>query len=99
MLGSLAGDVQVTCGDCASMFMIRAEITVNLLPIKFCPICGTANLTPRRVVLAEILKSKAFSGVDPLLVQMLYSEWATIDNNKLAWPRFVDYVQFQLENG
>lgn len=99
MLGSLAGDVQVTCGDCASMFMIRAEITVNLLPIKFCPICGTQNLTPRKVVLTEILKSRAFSGVDPVLVQMLYSEWMSVDNNRLAWPRFVDFLAWQLENG
>ena len=99
MIGNLAGDVQVTCGDCAAMWLIRAEVTVNLLPIKFCPICGTANLTPRRVVLAEILKSKAFADVNPVLVQMLYSEWASVDNNKLAWPRFVDYVKYQLENG
>jgi hypothetical protein len=98
-MNTLTGDVQVTCNDCASMFLIRAEITVNLLPIKFCPICGTANLTPRRVVLSEILKSSAFSGVDPVLVQMLYSEWMSIDNNKLAWPRFVDYLKWQLENG
>lgn len=99
MIGNLAGDVQVTCGDCASMFLIRAEIQVNLLPIKFCPICGTQNLAPRKVVLSEILKAKAFSGVDPVLVQMLYSEWATNDNNKLAWPRFVDFLEWQLENG
>lgn len=99
MIGNLAGDVQVTCGDCAAMFLIRSEIKVNLSPIKFCPQCGTANLTMRRVVLSEILKSRAFSGVDPTLVQMLYSEWASIDNNQLAWPKFVDYLKWQLENG
>lgn len=99
MIGNLTGDIQVTCGDCAAMFLIRAEVTVNLLPVKFCPICGTANLTPRKVVLSEVLKAKCFADVDPILVQMLYSEWATIDNNKLAWPRFIDYVQFQIENG
>lgn len=101
MIGTLTGDVQVTCGDCAAMFLIRPEVMVNLLPVKFCPICGTANLTQRKVVLSEILKAKVFSDadVDPILVQMLYSEWASIENNKLAWPRFVDYVQFQLEHG
>ena len=95
----LQGDVKLTCGDCGSVFMVRLEYKVNLQPVKFCPQCGTQNLRMHKAPLAEYLQAKCFSGVDPRLVQMLYSVWGSDDEAQASFPRFVDFLRDQLENG
>ena len=99
MIGRLTGDVQLTCGDCGSVFMVRQEYTVNTLPLRFCPQCGTANLKTHKAPLSEMLKARCFSQVDHRLVQMLYSVWAMDAQAKADFPRFVDYLNDQLVNG
>jgi len=98
MVGKLAGDIQVTCNDCGGVFLLRQEYTVNLLPIKFCPQCGTSNLRVHASALSEMLKAGCFAGVDGRLVQMLYSVWALDPDAKTDFPRFIDYLNDQLEN-
>lgn len=95
-MNRLTGDVQVTCGDCGAVMLVRQEYNVNLLPIKFCPICGTANLKLHRDALAEMLHGACFAHVDPRLVQMLYSVWATDADFKQMYPRFIDYLNNEL---
>jgi len=95
----LTGDVQLACNDCGSVFLVRQEYQVNLQPVKFCPQCGTANLRVHRAPLEQMLKADCFSGVDGRLVQMLYSVWATDDELKRMYPRFVDYLNNELKYG
>jgi ribosomal protein S27AE len=95
----LTGDAQLTCNDCGSVFMVRQEYQVNLQPVKFCPQCGTSNLTIHKAPLEQMLKASCFSGVDGRLVQMLFSVWATDDELKRMYPRFVDYLSNELKYG
>lgn len=95
-MSRLTGDIQVTCDDCGAVMLIRHEYQANLRPVKFCPVCGTANLKTHTAPLAQMLKAACFSHVDPRLVQMLYSVWAVDPDFKRLYPRFVDYLNNEL---
>ena len=95
----LTGDIQVTCGDCGAVTLIRQEYRVNYSPIKFCPQCGTANLKLHHAPLAEMLRSACFANIDYRLTQMLFSVWATDGDLKSSYPRFIDYLRHELEFG
>lgn len=98
-MNRLTGDIGLTCNDCGSVFNLRQEYQVNLQPPKFCPQCGTANLVINGAKVADYLKAACFADVDPRLVQMLFSVWATDDTFKRLYPRFVDYLENELEHG
>lgn len=99
MIGRLAGDVQVRCDSCGAVLLIRMEYQANLQPCKFCPQCGTQTLTLIEAPLREFLRAACFRHVDPRLVQMLYSVWATDDTFRKLYPRFVDYLENELKYG
>lgn len=99
MAERLTGDVQVTCGDCGAVTLIRQEYRVNYSPVKFCPQCGTPNLKLHKAPLAEMLRSACFANIDHRLTQMLFSVWA-LDAVAIAkYPRFIDYLRYELEFG
>jgi hypothetical protein len=97
MIGRLTGDINVTCDNCGAVLLIRNEYSANLAPAQFCPMCGTPSLRAHSAPIKEFLAAKCFNGVDPVLVQLLYSVWGTDADVKAEYPRFVDYLNHELE--